>query len=71
MTPHEPTVCNRNVRMTHYVGKSYKGLFECSCCDRKTWQHLGFLGRRDMVCNGEKFYKVDKSFTPVNLGEIE
>ncbi len=52
---HEPTICARDVHQTHYVGKGYKSLFACPACGRSCWQHLGFLGRRHLICDGEKF----------------
>lgn len=57
---HMPVKMNRDVHMTHYVGKSYKSKFECPLCHRQTWQHLGFLGQRELICNGKKITKQDK-----------
>jgi hypothetical protein len=58
MSEHVPTICRRNVAMTQYVGRGYKSQFECLTCGKKTWQHLGFLGQRYLLCDGLKFSKV-------------
>lgn len=58
---HKPAVCVRDVRGSQYVGKGYKSKFECPTCGRYTWQLLNMLGRRDVICNGEKFSKVAKN----------
>jgi hypothetical protein len=55
MTAHEPTICQRIIRDSVYVGKGWKGRFVCPTCDRSMWQHLNFLGRRSVVCDGQKF----------------
>jgi hypothetical protein len=58
MVTHDPTICQR-VGQPLYVGKGYKARFECSC-GRHTYQHLNFLGRRNIVCDGAKFAQVAK-----------
>ena len=57
---HALTICIRDVKGTQYVGKGYKSEFQCPDCGRKTWQHLSFLGMRNVVCDGQKFTKVSK-----------
>lgn len=58
---HESTICKRDVADTQYVGKGYRSKFVCGICNRSTWQHLGFLGQRNVMCNGLKFTKEPKS----------
>lgn len=67
---HDIAICTRDVKGTQYVGKSYKSEFTCPMCLRSTWQHLGFLGQRNVCCNGEKFSKADKTYTIADLQEI-
>lgn len=57
---HEPINCVRDIRNTHYIGKGYTSPFTCPTCKRTARFHLGFLGRRNVVCNGVKFTKVLK-----------
>jgi len=67
---HEAAICVRDVAGTQYVGKGYRSKFTCPVCGRSSWQHLNFLGRRKMVCNGGKFSKERedlRSPTTVNL----
>jgi len=47
----------RKMKAMHYVGKGYKGLFRCPVCGRETWQHLNFLGCRDLICTFTKITK--------------
>lgn len=54
---HSPVACERDIKGTQYVGKSYKSKFVCPHCSRSTWQHLGFLGKRKVICDGMKFHK--------------
>lgn len=54
---HEPIICPRDFRSTQYVGKGYKSKFTCPSCSRSTWQHIGFLGQRNVICNGVRFTK--------------
>ena len=56
-TAHDPTICERDVAATQYVGNGYKSRFQCSVCARSTWQQLSFLGRRAVVCDGQRFTK--------------
>lgn len=56
---HGPQICTR-VGQPLYVGRGYKARFECPSCGRFTYQHLNFLGRRDVVCDGLKFTKKPK-----------
>jgi hypothetical protein len=44
---------------SYYVGNGWKAKFSCSCCGREVWQHLNFLGQRQMVCNGRKIVKTE------------
>jgi hypothetical protein len=60
-TLHTPKTCKRDVINTQYVGKGYKSKFTCPECGSSCWQHLSFLGRRDVVCDGAKFTKVEKT----------
>lgn len=55
MSAHAPTEMMRG--FSHYCGKGWKALFDCPACGRKTWQNLNFLGRRKLVCNGQKITK--------------
>jgi len=58
--PHRPESASRVhplMQNTYYVGKGWKALFKCKICDRKSWQHLNFLGRRKLVCHGNKWSK--------------
>ena len=57
---HAPTICIRNIAMTQYVGRGWRSKFECPTCHQSAWQHLNFLGQRDLVCNGVKLTKVPK-----------
>jgi hypothetical protein len=63
---HEPVVCQKmrwpgsNMAWTVNVGKGYKSKFECPACHRQFFQHLSFLGQRNIICNGEKLTKVAK-----------
>lgn len=57
---HEPTICVRDIASTQYVGKGYKSKFSCPACGQMTWQHLSFLGQRNLVCNGRKLSKEPK-----------
>lgn len=43
-----------------YIYKGWKQRFVCPVCGRETWQHLNFLGRRFVACNGEKFSKIER-----------
>lgn len=58
-TTHKPAKCVRggSPRDTMYVGKGWKARFICPECGRETWQHLNYLGRRSVVCDGRKFTK--------------
>lgn len=55
---HDPIACVRDVAGTQYVGKGYKSKFVCPSCSRSCWQHLSFLGAKDLMCNGVKFVRV-------------
>lgn len=56
---HDSAACKRSPLPIHtqYVGKGYKALFVCPICAAQTWQHLNFLGRRNVVCHGTNFTK--------------
>lgn len=58
---HELAICVRDFKQTQYVGKGYKSKFQCPVCSRSTWQHIGFLGQRNVLCDGVKFTKEYKS----------
>jgi hypothetical protein len=57
---HQPVQCERSSAPADsvYVGKGWKAKFICPSCGRNCWQHLNFLGRRKVVCDGVKFTKV-------------
>ena len=57
---HAETVCKRNVRLTHYSGKSYSSPFDCPVCGRSGRFNLNYLGLRVVTCDGTKFYKRKK-----------
>lgn len=54
---HAPAICPKDLRTLDYVGKGYRAKFTCPECGRAAYQHLNFLGRRNLICNGKKFMK--------------
>jgi len=58
---HYPVVTKRTGPV-HYSGKSYSDRFACSKCERARRFNLNFLGGRAVVCDGEKFHRVEVEF---------
>lgn len=42
---------------TARVYGSWSTVYQCPCCDRRTRQNTNFLGRKKVICDGQKFYK--------------
>lgn len=42
---------------TARVHGSWSTVYQCPCCPRKTRQNCNFLGKKKVVCDGQKFYK--------------
>jgi hypothetical protein len=59
MATHQPTSCTRTGQPL-YVNRGWKAKFACPACARTTYQHLSYLGRRSVVCDGVRFTKQPK-----------
>ena len=57
-TIHDKAVCKRDVSSSRYHNKSWSSNFVCPVCGRTGRFNLNFLGQRNVVCDGKKFYKV-------------
>ena len=71
-TKHIPAKMVRDVKGSLYVYKGWKSKFTCPVCGREVWQHLNFLGGRDVICNGDKITKEHpKTNNGYHLGNID
>lgn len=57
---HAETICTEVRATTQYHGKSYSARFACPICGRHCRQNLNWLGRRHVICDGNKFFKQSK-----------
>jgi len=58
---HIRTEAKRDVSSTHYNGKTYSMRFTCHVCGKHQRQALNWLGTKVLVCDGEKFHKVERT----------
>lgn len=60
-TAHEPVQCNRlHGWMLRYHNKSWSDAFECPTCKTRRRFNINYLGRRRIMCDGQKFTKVER-----------
>lgn len=65
---HIGTKMVRDYKITIYVGNGHKSLFACPRCGREVYQHLNFLGGREVWCLGGKIEKRKPSRAVVDEG---
>jgi hypothetical protein len=57
-TQHEPAAMIPDRRTMDFHTKSYSYTFECPTCHHQQRQNTNFLGRKDLVCDGARRFKV-------------
>lgn len=50
-----------DLRTQDYSGKSHSAEFRCPACGKHQRQNRNFLGQNVLICDGEKFHRVNRS----------
>jgi len=58
---HSSTVLSKDNRTLQFATKSWSAEFRCPTCGAAQRANLNFLGRRQMVCDGERITKQVKA----------